>query len=199
MAYYPSAIKNDFVTKIDFSDTILAAHINDLQGEVTAIESTLGTSISTGSGWIGAFDKLTTNWGTLKARLNNIEYGINTLFSETLPAGGTTGQVLTKTSGTDYDFSWATVNALPSFSGNAGKYLTNNGTAASWSSIIGLPSLTGTSGQYLTSDGTNPSWATITGLPSVTGNSGKYLTNNGSTASWASVESTVSPLLLIGA
>lgn len=135
MAYYPSSIKNDFTTKVDFSDTILAGHVNDLQGEVTAIEGTLGTSITVSSGWVGSFDRLTTNWSTLKDRLNNIEYGLNTLLSENIPAGGTTGQVLTKNSGSDYDFSWSTFNALPSFSGNAGKYLTNDGTAASWAVV----------------------------------------------------------------
>jgi hypothetical protein len=135
VAYYPSSIKNDFTTKVDFSDTILAGHVNDLQGEVTAIEGTLGTSITVSSGWVGSFDRLTTNWSTLKDRLNNIEYGLNTLLSENIPAGGTTGQVLTKNSGSDYDFSWSTFNALPSFSGNAGKYLTNDGTAASWAVV----------------------------------------------------------------
>lgn len=48
-----------------------------------------------------------------------------------------------------------------------------------------LPSQTGNSGKFLTTDGTNPSWATVGGLPSQTGNSGKFLTTDGTDASWS--------------
>jgi hypothetical protein len=132
-AYYPSNVKNDFSTKLNFITTVQAADVNDLQSEVSAVESNLGTNIATGSGWIGVFDKTTTNWPTLKARLANIEYGINEALLTGTPAGGTTGQVLTKSSGTDYDYAWSTINALPNQSGQAGNYLTTNGTSASWS------------------------------------------------------------------
>ncbi len=50
-------------------------------------------------------------------------------------AGGTTGQVLTKASATDYDTEWTTVDALPSQTGNSGKYLTTDGTDASWDTV----------------------------------------------------------------
>lgn len=53
-----------------------------------------------------------------------------------LPVGGTTGQVLTKLSGTDGDADWEdAATSLPSQSGNSGKFLTTNGTAASWQTI----------------------------------------------------------------
>ncbi|MCA6480509.1 MAG: hypothetical protein IM557_07910 [Chitinophagaceae bacterium] len=45
-----------------------------------------------------------------------------------------------------------------------------------------LPSQTGNSGKYVTTDGTNASWADV--FPSQTGNGGKVLTTNGSTTSW---------------
>jgi hypothetical protein len=45
MADYPSAIKT-FTSKQDGIDLYLAAHINDLQGEVTAIETELGVNVS---------------------------------------------------------------------------------------------------------------------------------------------------------
>lgn len=53
-----------------------------------------------------------------------------------------------------------------------------------------LPDQTGNAGKYLTTDGTDTSWATVEAgdaLPDQTGNSGKYLTTDGTTASWATV------------
>jgi len=75
--YYPGNIKNDFSSKVDFTDTVIASHINDLQGEVTAIETTLGTFPLTSSGWgTSGFDTTTTTWSSVKDRLYNIEIGI---------------------------------------------------------------------------------------------------------------------------
>jgi len=54
--------------------------------------------------------------------------------------------------------------------GNAGKYLTTtNGIAASWAAVDALPSQSGNGGKYLTTDGTSATWSTITTdpLPSV--------------------------------
>lgn len=47
--------------------------------------------------------------------------------------------------------------ALPAQAGNAGLFLTTNGSTASWGSQY--PSQTGHSGQFLTTNGTVPSWA----------------------------------------
>jgi hypothetical protein len=52
---------------------------------------------------------------------------------------GTNGQVLTANSAQADGVEWTTVNALPSQTGNNGKYLTTNGTAASWSTIVTDP------------------------------------------------------------
>ena len=133
-ALYPGAVKT-FTNRVDFTDTILAAHVNDLQNEVNALEANLGTYVKTGSGWVGSFDQLTTNWNTLKDRLANIEYGLNIAYSAKLPTGGTSNQVLVKNSGTDYDASWTTFTGLPSQSGNSGKYLTTDGSTASWATV----------------------------------------------------------------
>lgn len=46
-----------------------------------------------------------------------------------------------------------------------------------------LPSQTGNSGKFVTTDGTNASWSAV--LPAQTSNSGKFLTTNGTAASWA--------------
>ena len=133
-AAYPSTVKS-FTTKVDFTDTVLAEHVNSLQDEVRSLETNLGTSIATGSGWVGSFDQVTINWNTVKDRIANIEYGLNVAYTAKLPTGGTTGQVLVKSSGSDYDTGWVDGNFLPSQSGNSGKYLTTDGTTASWDTV----------------------------------------------------------------
>lgn len=133
-AYYPTAIKT-FTVKADYTTTILAEHVNSLQEEVNSLEFYLGTYITTSSGWAGTFDTTTTTWNTLKDRIANIEYGITQAIAGSVPTGGTTGQVLVKNSGTNYDVSWTTSSFLPSQSGNNGKFLTTNGSSASWATV----------------------------------------------------------------
>jgi hypothetical protein len=55
--------------------------------------------------------------------------GAGTYTSQTV---GTNGQVLTANSAQADGVEWTTLNALPSQTGNAGKYLTTDGTTASW-------------------------------------------------------------------
>ena len=218
-ASYPLSVKT-FTTKVDFADTVLAAHVNDLQDEVNSLEATLGTSIKTGSGWVGSFDQITTNWNTLKDRLANIEYGLNIAYGAKLPTGGTTGQVLVKTSGSDYAVSWSTFDGLPSQTGNNGKYLTTDGSSASWATAVSYsaPTLGSTaisSGATVSNvDGltinstTIPTSKTLVAtdstvyvVPSQTGNAGKYLTTDGNTSSWETVSivpDTFSQFLLAG-
>lgn len=129
-ASYPASVKS-FTTKVDFADTVLAEHVNSLQEEVNSIQANLGTNIKTGSGGVGNYDTVTTAWSTLKDRITNIEYGLTDVWGA-VPVGGSTGQVLTKSSGSDYATSWTTINALPSQTGNNGYYLTTNGSSASW-------------------------------------------------------------------
>ena len=52
-------------------------------------------------------------------------------------------------------------NVVPNQSGQNGKYLTTNGSAASWATIDALPDQTNHGGQYLKTDGTNSDWATL--------------------------------------
>ncbi len=52
---------------------------------------------------------------------------------------GTNGQYLKADSATTSGLAWSTVDALPSQTGNTGKYLTTNGTTASWAAIITDP------------------------------------------------------------
>ena len=132
-ASYPAAVKS-FTTKVDFTDTVLAEHVNSLQDEVNSIQANLGTYIKTGSGWVGEFDTITSSWNTLKDRLANIEYGLYNVWNA-VPVGGNTGQVLTKVSGSDYATEWSTIDALPSQSGHTGEYLTTDGSTASWTPV----------------------------------------------------------------
>ena len=175
---YPGGIKSFGVDVINFTDTILAEHVNLLRAEVNSIETVLGTYLTTSSGWVGSFDQSTTTWNSLKDRVANIEYGLNTTYAAKVPTGGTQYQVLQKNSSTNYDFSWVTFNGLPTQnSGTNGKFLTSNGSIASWATVDALPSQSTHNGQYLTTDGSTASWATI---PAATGE-------------------TFNPLLLIGA
>ena len=73
----------------------------------------------------------------------------------------TNGQFLSAQSGNTGGLTWAAVDALPSQSGNSGKFLTTNATTASWATVDALPSQGGNAGKYLTTDATNASWATL--------------------------------------
>ncbi len=75
MAVYPSGVKS-FQNKTDFTDIILAEHINAIQDEVTAIEAAVGVSPNVSSGYVGTFDDSTITFSTLSARIANIEKGI---------------------------------------------------------------------------------------------------------------------------
>lgn len=92
---------------------------------------------------------------------------------------------------------------LPSQSGQAGKFLTTNGTTITWGTptvptdisdltdeqnlLDVIPSQVNNSGKVLTTNGTTLSWALVPSpIPSQAGNVGRFLTTNGSAVSWAS-------------
>jgi microcystin-dependent protein len=52
-------------------------------------------------------------------------------------------------------------NNLPSQTGQAGQFLTTNGSALDWAEVDALPLQTGHSGEFLTTDGTDPSWVAV--------------------------------------
>ena len=76
-ATYPASVRS-FTTKLDVTDIVYAAHPNDLQDEVVAIESILGVtpSLSTTPNAGGTFTATATTFTSVSARLANIETGI---------------------------------------------------------------------------------------------------------------------------
>ena len=160
---YPGAVRNFGSDVVNFTDTILAEHVNYLRAEVNSIETVLGTYLTLSSGWVGSFTEpnISYTWDSLKDRLANIEYGLHVAYAAKTPTGGSSGQVLVKNSSTDYDFSWTTFTGLPSQSSNNGKFLTTDGSSASWAAISQVPSVSGNSGKYLYTDGSTASWETV--------------------------------------
>ena len=57
------------------------------------------------------------------------------------------------------DNSWTAVDALPTQSGNAGKFLTTDASSASWATVDALPAQSGNAGMFLTTDASTASWA----------------------------------------
>jgi len=75
MTTFPGAIVSFGQNHVDYSDTIYAAHVNNLQDEVVAIETKLGTALVT-STWSGTPSEVTTTWTNVAERINNIEIGL---------------------------------------------------------------------------------------------------------------------------
>jgi hypothetical protein len=75
---------------------------------------------------------------------------------------------------------------LPSQIGQAGQFLSTNGTTLDWTEP--LPSQTGNAGEFLTTNGSVASWATVDALPPQAGNAGEFLTTDGSVASWTPLQ-----------
>ena len=106
-ASYPSSIKT-FVEKRDNTDAVIASDVNLAYSEITAIETVLGSAPSATAGWSGTFDQTTTDFTTVKSRLQNIEYGLNVAYNQrvkttggsTISSSSTTVGLTISTSGT---------------------------------------------------------------------------------------------------
>lgn len=85
-----------------------------------------------------------------------------------VPSGGSTAYVLTKLSATSYDYAWQAAGAasLPPQTGNAGKFLTTDGTNASWAAISGTGSVTTVS--VVTANGFAGTVANASSTPAIT-------------------------------
>ena len=74
-AVYPGAVRS-FTTKVNNIDIIDASHPNVLQEEVVAIQNVLGINPQTSSGLTGIYVSVSTEFGSVSERLDNIEKGI---------------------------------------------------------------------------------------------------------------------------
>jgi hypothetical protein len=123
-ASYPAAAKY-FTNKVDNTDTVIASDVNLAYDEITAIETTLGTTPAVSSTWSGTFDSTSAaNWTTVSGRLENIEYGLKVAFDQrvrttggsTIASTSTTVGLTISTSGTGNLF--AAGNTVINSSGN---------------------------------------------------------------------------------
>jgi hypothetical protein len=81
MANYTGAASvRSYIARTDLVDTVIADNVNSLQEEVNAIETVLGSVATSNSPLVstfsGSWSTSTTTWGTLGARLLNIESGL---------------------------------------------------------------------------------------------------------------------------
>lgn len=86
-ASYPASVKT-FTKKRDLLDIVLAADINLVYDEVTAIEQKLGTYPATNTGWSGTFDQSTLVWPTVRERIQNVEYGLFEAYTDRVKSTG---------------------------------------------------------------------------------------------------------------
>jgi len=78
MATYPNNIKS-FTTKVDGVTTVAAADVNDLQSEVVAVQTALGTNPAgsvLGTSSIGTYTAVPGTLNNVSARLQNLEAGL---------------------------------------------------------------------------------------------------------------------------
>jgi hypothetical protein len=95
-AVYPSAIKT-FTRRRDLLDVILAADVNQVYDEVTEMQTVMGITITAKpAGWSGGTFATDTSWSTLKARIENIEAGVYTAFTNRIQSSG--GSTITPSS-----------------------------------------------------------------------------------------------------
>jgi hypothetical protein len=103
---------------------------NNWAADITGV--TAGTGI-TGGGTSGAVTVTNSMATTIDAKGDLVVGSGADAFVRV--AVGSNNQVLTADSATTSGVKWATADALPSQTGNSGKYLTTDGTTASWGSV----------------------------------------------------------------
>lgn len=158
MASYPTSVVV-FSTHTNITEIIDASHPNNIQDEVTAIESTLGTEprLSTAPSPSGTFNASAVTYSTVKDRLANIETGVvSDAHSQYLRKAGDSANIVIPNS--------ATIKALilkgaSGQSVNLQEWQNNGGTALSYIDQNGnhgaasFVKTGGTASQFLKADG----------------------------------------------
>jgi hypothetical protein len=96
-ASYPTTTKT-FVDRVDNTSPVVAADVNAAYAEITAIQSTVGTTPASTLGWSGTFDQTTTDFTTVKARIQNAEYGLDVAYNQRVKTNG--GSTISSSSST---------------------------------------------------------------------------------------------------
>lgn len=89
MTEYPARVKS-WTARRDLQDLVVAADVNTLYDEVTAVEQNLGAGgVAISPTWgSGSFDSTTVNWNNLHDRMNNVEAGVFTAYTDRVNVGG---------------------------------------------------------------------------------------------------------------
>lgn len=138
-AVYPGSIR-EFQSKANTTDIIDASHPNLLQDEVTAVQTVLGTLPQVSTTPSGTFTSVTTDFGTVSARLANIERGIvsDTHSQYVKNAGGST---IVNTAAATVPL---TVKGAASQSANLQEWKTSDGSLVAYITANGIITGTGT-------------------------------------------------------
>ena len=106
-ALYPAGTQT-FNYRTDLTDYVMANDVNVAYAEIAAIENTLGSNPQISTGYSGTFSTSITDWSTVAARIQNLEYGtsvgvlarVSTLGGSTITSTGSTVGLTITSAGT---------------------------------------------------------------------------------------------------
>jgi hypothetical protein len=178
---YPGSLAS-FTTKVDLTDTVLATHVNSLQTEVVAVQTTLGSGILNTTAFSdGSIFSLSGSFSSVNDRIANIERG--------LAKGTTLSAYLAKTGGT----------LTSTVSGNINLTLLSGG--ASNGNLLETKNLSGTVGFLVTSAGeakVNVSGTSYSVLYAHSSSTAYNTINTNIASLQTAVVEAINPLLLAG-
>lgn len=126
----------------------------------------IGTSLHAATHANGGTDRITIS----QSQVTDLSTELASKVSSDSPAFTGTPTAPTATAGTNttqlattafVETALGSIDALPSQSGNTGKFLGTDGSTASWEAVDALPTQTGNDGKYLTTDGSTASWQLV--------------------------------------